>query len=96
MQCEFHEETTTPEGSTITTCMNEGEVYVGKEYLCWHCAYNKVKAERDRLKEKIGVMEQCGICKHNSGRCPGYADGELPCAGFEHWKALKENADGKG
>ncbi len=46
-------------------------------------------AEIERLKK----IEQCTKCKHTypqtGATCPGHADAELPCAGFNARKALE-------
>lgn len=44
--------------------------------------------------ERLQAIEQCTKCKHGypetGATCPGHADGELSCAGFETREALEQ------
>ena len=53
MQCSFEEKTVhSDESFTHRTCVNEAEIFTGEDYgLCYKCAYEKLRKEREMINE---------------------------------------------
>lgn len=47
----------------------------------------RLKRDNKAMLKALELINQCAQCVHeistNKGHCPGHADGELPCAGFQ-------------
>ena len=67
IECSFEEEVDLPDGGfRHSTCINKAEILVTDDPcfgLCYFCAYQKLKAENERLKELLhyGCQDQTMI-----------------------------------
>ena len=67
IKCSFKETIDLPNKRFRSSeCMNKAEILITNDRcygLCFRCAYNKIKAENERLREALRVYERSEQCR---------------------------------